>query len=333
LLRLEEVGKGRVFPHEHTLSKPKFDRIELMRATSANFDCIFTLFPDEKNKFFKIVKKLMRRRPDLEAKAKDGSIDSLWKINQKSVIAKLQKEFKDKAVFIADGHHRYEAAMRFKNEMKVRNTRFTEEESYNHVMMYFTPIENPGLLVLPIHRMVKALPAHDFQHIMIELGVYFEISEIPFGKRTEAKARKKLMHDIKKHELKHAFGLYFKDVPDKYFLLTLKDEAVMQDLIEEEKPAAWKKLDVTILRALIFEDILNVTGEENISYTRSEDEALDRVKSGEFALAAILNPTSLNEIITIASKYERMPQKSTYFYPKLTTGMVMNKIIHGERIE
>lgn len=332
VLRLEEVGKGKVFPHEHTLAKPKFDRIELLRATSANFDCIYTLFPDEKGRFFKIAKKLMRKKPDLESKGKDGLVDRLWKINQKNIIAKLQKEFKDKAVFIADGHHRYEAAMRYRNEMKVRNTRFTEEESYNHVMMYFTPIENPGLLVLPIHRMIKAMPPIDLSHVLVELGVYFDIVEMPFSKKTESDVRKKLMTQLSKHCPKHCFALYFKELPDKYFLLSLKDEAVMQDLIEEEKPLAWKKLDVTILHALIFQDVLNISGEENINYTRDENEALDKVKSGEYVMAALLNPTSLAEIISIASKYEKMPQKSTYFFPKLTTGMVMNKIIHGEHI-
>ncbi|MBI5701533.1 DUF1015 domain-containing protein [Candidatus Saganbacteria bacterium] len=333
LLRLEEFGKGKVFPHEHTLSRPKLDRIELMRAASANFDCVFSVFQDEKGKFIKFLKKFTRKKPDIEAKDKDGINNRLWRVNQKSVVARLQKEFKDKAVFIADGHHRYEAALRYRNEMKMRNTRFTEEEIYNHVMAYFTPIENPSLLVLPIHRIIRELPQAEISNILVELGVHFNITEIPFGKRSETRARKKLLSLLQKNMEEHAFGIYFKEEPNKYYLLTLKDEAVMQDLIEEEKPLAWKKLDVTILHSLILDDILNLHGEDHYTYTRDENEALDRVKNGEFGMAAILNPTKLSDVITIACKYERMPQKSTFFYPKLTTGMVINKIVHGEKVE
>lgn len=332
LLRLEEIGMGKVFPHEHTLSKPKQDRIELMRAASANFDCVFSLFSDEKGKFQKIIKKLMRRKPDYDVKDPVYGSNRLWRATQKSVIARIQKEFRDKPVFIADGHHRYEAALRFKNEMKLRNTRFTEEETYNHVMMYFTPIENQGLVILPIHRMIKTLPATDVQRILAQLGAYFEIKEFPFGKKSEKRTRKKLMAELAKNREWHAFGFYFKEEPHKYYLLTMKDEAVMQDLIEEDKPWAWKKLDVTILHALVFEDVLELTGEDHWTFTRDEDEALDQVKNGEAALSVLLNPTKIEEIVAIAGKYERMPQKSTYFYPKLTTGLVMNKIVHGEKV-
>lgn len=333
LLRLEEMGRGRVFPHEYTLSKPKMDRIELMRAASANFDCVFSLFQDEKDKFLKIIKKLMRRKPDIEAKGQDGIINRVWKVSQKSIIAKLQKELKDKAVFIADGHHRYEAALRYKNEMKTRNTRFTEEEPYNHIMMYFTPIEGSHHIIMPTHRMVWALPFADIEHILAQLGAYFDILEIPFKKRSEGKAKAKLMAELAKRTDKHAFGLYFKDAPEKYYVITLKDEDVMKDVIGDDKPLAWKKLDVTILHALVFGNILSLQGEDQWSYTRDENEAIDRVKSREFAMAAILNPTPIEQVVDIASRYERMPQKSTYFYPKLTTGLVMNKIIPGERIE
>lgn len=332
ILRLEDMGKGKVFPHEHTLSKPKLDRIELMRAASANFDCVFSLFSDDRSKLAKLFKTLTRKKPDFVCRDTDQSVNSLWKVTQKGVILKLQKEFKDKAVFIADGHHRYEAAIRFKNEWKTRNTRFTEEESYNHVMMYFTPIENQGLVILPIHRMVRQMPPTDTQGLLLELGAYFDIEEIKFKKRSEKKARKKLMKQLCKKSLQHSFGFYFKDSPLSYYLLSLKDEKIMEDLIEEDKPLVWKKLDVTILHALVFNNIFQVSGEDLCKYTRDENEALDSVKSGEFPLCVLLNPTRIEEIIAVASKYEKMPQKSTYFYPKLTTGIVMNKIVHGEKI-
>ena len=333
LITLEDLGKGKIYPHEYTLSKPKFDRIELLRTTSANFDCVFSLFSDEKSKVSKLMKKLSRRKPDLEAKDMDGCTNRLWKINQKSVLKWLQKEFKDKSVFIADGHHRYEAALQYRNEMKLRNTRYTEEEPYNYVMMYFTPIENNGLVVLPIHRMVKVLPNLDTGHALSQLGVYFEIEEFTFSKRTEEKTRKRLVSSLSKNRGKHSFGIYFKEKPLNYYLLSLKNESIMNDVIEGDKPLAWKTLDVTILHKLVFERIFDLHEEENFVFTKDENEALDGVKNGEFSMSVILNPTKIEDIITIAGKFERMPQKSTYFYPKLTTGIIMNKIIQGEKIE
>lgn len=333
LIRLQDGDKGKVFPHEYTLSKPKFDRIELLKNTSANFDCIFSIFSDEKQKISKLLKKIFRSRPQLEIKGLDGVVNKLWRVTQKSTIKYFQKELKDKSVFIADGHHRYEAAQQFKNEMKVRNTRFTEEESYNHVMMCFVPVENNGLVVLPIHRIVKRLPPVEAQNILEQLGDYFNITPILFNKKTELRARKKIMSEIAKHAEKHAFGVYFKDIPNQYYLLVLKDEKIMDEIISNDKPSRWKHLDVSILHNLVFKKVLDNNEEDNFIFTKNRDECLDRVKNEDFAMGVLLNPTKIDDIIAIAEKLERMPQKSTYFYPKLTTGMVLNKIILGERIE
>ena len=153
LLRLEDFEKGKVFPHENTLSKPKLDRLELLRACSSNFENIFTIYSDDKLKTMKPFKKYLRRQPAIKVKDKLNTVHSLWRVDDRTTIIKVMKEMKDKPVFIADGHHRYEASLRYRNEMRERSTRFSEDESYNHIMAFFTPIEGEGLVVLPIHRL------------------------------------------------------------------------------------------------------------------------------------------------------------------------------------
>ena len=331
LLRLEDMGRGKVFPHEETLSKPKLDRIELIRATAANLDSVFAMFSDEKLKVVKALKPALKRKPVIEVKDGENNINRLWRIDQRSVISKIIKEMKDKPVFIADGHHRYEAALRYKAEMREKNTRFTEEESYNHIMMYFTPVENPGLVVLPIHRLIRPLPYLEVSRFEEELKNYFEVTEYPFGPRTLEKQKAKLLREIEKRQGRHAFGMIIKEV-NKLYLLVLRNPEAVDMLVEEEKPEAWKRLDVTILRALVLEKILNVPNEEYLAFTKDADEAIDKVKNGEFQIAFLLNPTQVSDILTIASKFEKMPQKSTYFYPKLLTGLVMHRIVHGEKV-
>ncbi|MEE8637909.1 MAG: DUF1015 domain-containing protein [Candidatus Margulisiibacteriota bacterium] len=334
LLRLEDMGRGKVFPHEETHSRPKLDRLQLMRSTYANLESIFSLYNDEKSKITKVLKKFMRRKPVYEAIDKDRVKHRLWRVDRKPSLKKIIKEMRDKTVFIADGHHRYEAALRFKNELKMKNTKFSEEEVYNHIMMYFTPVEDNGLLVLPIHRVLRNLVY--FDPIRFEKGLerFFEVKIYKAGKRSALRIRKKLMRDLeKKGREKHAFGMYLG--ANRYYLLTLKDEKIVEEVVEEEKPKAWKKLDTNIIHYAVFDRILGIAQEteDKLIYVKDEEKAVKLVDEGGCQVAFFLNPTRIEEITSIASKLEKMPQKSTYFYPKLLSGLVLNKIIHGEKIK
>ena len=248
------------------------------------------------------------------------------------MINKLIKEMRDKSSFIADGHHRFEAAVRFKNEMKERNTRFSEDEAYNHVMMYFTPAEGSGLLVLPIHRMVKPIPHLEIASFEEELKSYFEIKVFPYSKKSEPVLRKKVLRELEKHREKHAFVMGLREVP-RYYLLTLKNLDLIDMLMDEDKPAAFKHLDVTILHTIVMKKILGISSEDQINYAKTTDEAVAGIKEGPYQLIFLMNPTRVSDILEIASKSEKMPQKSTFFYPKLLSGLVMNKINLGEKIE
>lgn len=334
LLRLEDMGRGKVLPHEDTHSRAKLDRLQIMRATYANLESIFSLYSDEKSKITKVLKKFMRRKSLFDVMDKDRVRHRLWKIDRKPSIAKIAKEMRDKTVFIADGHHRYEAALRFKNELKMKNTKFSEEEAYNHIMMYFTPIEDNGLLVLPIHRVLQNLVYFDPLRFEKELERFFEVKLYKASKKTASQARKKLMRDLEKQGVeKHAFGMYLGN--NRYSLLILKDEKTVEEMVEEEKPKAWKKLDTNILHYSIFDRILGIASEteDKVIYVKDEEKAVKLVDEEGCQAAFFLNPTKIEEITSIASKLEKMPQKSTYFYPKLLSGLVLNKIVHGEKIK
>ena len=334
LLRLEDLGKGKVFPHEETYPKAKIDRLQLYRATHSFFESIFALYSDEKMKVIRAMKPFMKRKPLIEAKDKDGVVHRLWRIDRKPVILKIVQEMRDKAIFIADGHHRYEAALRFKDELKLKNTKFTEEEAYNHIMMYFTPLEEKGLIVLPIHRAIRHLPFYDPERFEQDLAIYFEVKPYPASKKTSPQVRKRLMKELEKiGQTKHAFGLYLGH--HRYFLLTLRDENVMDDLVTDDRPKAWKRLDVTILQYVVIDRLLNISQEteDKIIYTKSDEEAIKLVDEKGCNMAFLLNATKIDEIVSISSKLDKLPHKSTYFYPKLLSGLVMHKFDHAEKVK
>jgi uncharacterized protein (DUF1015 family) len=275
------------------------------------------LYSDAKEKIVKTFKSFMRKKPLIEAKDRDNVLHRIWKIDRKPSINKIMQEMKDKAVFIADGHHRYEAAIRFKNEMKAKNTKFTEDEAYNHIMMYFTPLESKGLVILPIHRVIKNLGYFDPARFEQDLTLYFDVIPYPAAKKTSGKALKKLLKNLRKvGETRHAFGLYLGN--NRYYLLTLRDEGSVDEMVAEEKPKAWKHLDVTILHYAVFDRLLNIASEteDKVSYTQSEEEAVKWIDEKGADFAVIMNPTKIEEIIAVASELEKMPHKSTYFYPK-----------------
>ncbi|NQT30181.1 MAG: DUF1015 domain-containing protein [Candidatus Saganbacteria bacterium] len=334
LLRLEDMGRGKVYPHEETYPKAKLDRLELMRTTSANLESIFCIYNDDKQKTTKALKKITKKKPLIEAVDQDKVRHRLWRVDRKPSVSKIAKEMRDKTVFIADGHHRYEASLRFKNELKTKNTKFSEDEAYNHILMYFTSIEDPGLVVLPIHRVLHNLVYFDPARFEKELEKYYEVKPYKASKKNAKRTQKKLLADLAKAGLdRHAFGMYLGD--NLYFLLTLKDEDLVDELVEEEKPKAWKHLDVTILHYTVFDRLLGISHEteDKVMYVKEASEAIRRVDEKGAQIAFFLNPTKVEEITAIASKLEKMPHKSTYFYPKLLSGLVFNKIVHGEKIK
>jgi uncharacterized protein (DUF1015 family) len=337
LFKLEELEAGRVYPHENTLPKPKLDRLSLLKATAANFEPIFSIYVDEDDKISKMIKKNTKRKPIAEAKDVFGVHNRLWKISGKANINKIIKEMLNKQVFIADGHHRYEASLKYRNEMRTKSQKSTGDEPYNFIMMYFANAYDKGLIIMPIHRLVLNLNLKEKINLENRLVDYFDIEDIKFTKKDELAARKKLIKSMSKaNEGEHFFGMSIHG-DNKYSLLKLKNEKIIEKYISADKPKEWKKLDITILHSLVIRDILGITdkdieAENSIKYVHNDDEAFALVAEGKYQVAFFMNPTKIEQVTALASKYEKMPQKSTFFFPKLLTGLVMYKMSHQEKI-
>ncbi len=336
LLRLEHLAKSKVFPHEETLSRPKQDRLEILKKCKANLESIFGLFSDEKGRIIKFLKKFTRCKPFLQVKDLDRYTHRIWKIDKKPAIKKIMQDMKDRWVFIADGHHRYEASLRYRDEMQEKNQRIAEDEPYNYIMMYFSPLEDKNLLLLPIHRLVKK---ENFDPVKFEedLKAFFDITVFEFSRRNEKKGQKKFIKTIEKEGLgNHVFGMYMGG--NKYYMLKLKDEKMIEKFIEENKPRVWKRLDVSILHSIVLGHMLNLKKgtpeyEKNIAFEKIDEARIfEAVKEGDYQVAFILNPPKVEDVVAIASKYERMPQKSTFFYPKLISGLVLYQMDQNEKI-
>jgi uncharacterized protein (DUF1015 family) len=329
LVRIEDYDSGVVKPHETTLSGPKTDRLNLLRACRASFSQIFSIFSDPQGKVSDVLGKV-RSKPGMEVTSSDNVIHRTWVLNDKIDIAAIVRAMADKQIFIADGHHRYDTALNYRNERRKAAGLFTGEEGYNYVAMFLARLEDPGLTILPAHRALFNLKNFDPRRFEDDLNFYFNIERIDFDKKSEAKDLQTVL-DTMAHRADHAhvFGMRVKG-EHSYYLLTLRSEADLDALLPTKSPA-YRRLDVSILHHLIIDRLLGIKMEThklglNIEYVKDADEADRRVHDGAVELVFFMNPTKVHEVKEVAAGGERMPQKATYFYPKLLTGLVMNKI-------
>ena len=329
LVRIEDYDSGIVKPHETTLSGPKTDRLNLLRACKASFSQIFSLFSDADGKVRGVLAKSIRR-PDMEVKSSEGVMHRVWTLSDKNDIEVIVREMADKPFFIADGHHRYDTALNYRNERRKSAGPFTGNESYNYVAMYLARLEDPGLTILPAHRVLFNLPNFDPRRFVDDLNLFFNIERIDFDKKTESKDRQTVLETMAhRADHTHVFGMRVKE-EHSYYLLTLRNEADMDALLPG-KSAAYRRLDVSILHHLIIDKLLGIKMEThklglNIEYIKDADEAAKRVQDGSAEVVFFMNPTKVNEVKEVAAAGERMPQKATYFYPKLLTGLVVHKL-------
>ena len=317
-VRLEEFAAGVVLPHAETLSKAKQDRFDLMRAPNCNFSQIYSLYRDEAH----TTRRRLDHLADSEApryEFSDGLVTHrLWVVNDPVAMEALREDFAGRRLYIADGHHRYETALNYRNWCR-------EQDLYNpgadFVMMMLADMGDEGLVVFPTHRLVRGLSGFDGETLLRSCGEQFEI--LPQADRGAAQA----FLDEAYEAGKHAFVFYD---GTRWSALVLRDCAVMDSLLPD-RSEAYRRLDVTILHSLVLERLLgidqeNMANQKNLTYTRSAEEAEASVDRGESDCCFLLNPTRVEEIGQVAAHGEKMPQKSTYFYPKLITGLVMNSL-------
>jgi uncharacterized protein (DUF1015 family) len=316
LVKLHEFSDGVVLPHEETLSKAKTDRFNLMSETMCNFSQIYSLYMDEDGAVGDILKNL-GNTPDMQIVDPDGTVHKCTAVTDKDIIAKLQTLFADKKLYIADGHHRYETALNFQKKL-IADGKATENSGY--IAMFLANIENDGLVIFPTHRIVKDMDNFNADELIEKAAKYFDISDA-----ANQDAMTAVLHSDYEAG-KKTFALYLGGGKCKIF--RLRDENAVKAILGD-KSDAYCGLDVSVLHTLVLEGVLgidkeNMANQKNLTYTRDAIEALQAVDIEGRNCAFILNPTKVSEIRDVAAASEKMPQKSTYFFPKLITGLVMN---------
>lgn len=320
LVKLEEFSKGIILPHEETLSKAKTDRFNLMNAANCNFSQIYSLYMDDDKTVYSAISKASEKEADYSFTDEDGVKHKLWCVYDEAVYTVISNVMADKRIYIADGHHRYETALNYRN---YRREKELPAGTSDYVPMFLVNMENDGLVVFPTHRIVRGLENYNYDEVIKSCEEYFEVT--PCLNREKGEIGLQNAYDNGKKAFVYFTG------GNNYTLLVLKNGNTMRELMPEASDAL-QNLDVSILHTLILERIFgidkeNMANQKNLIYTRSADEALAEVDGQRANCCFLLNPTRVGEIRDVALAGEKMPQKSTYFYPKLTTGLVMNQII------
>lgn len=320
-VKLEEFSKGVILPHENTLSKAKQDRFELMKSTFCNFSQIYSLYIDDEKETFKTIEEASKTPAEIEFTDDNGVIHRLWSVYNKEIIDKIKADFKDRKLYIADGHHRYETALKFRNYCK-ENGLSDQRDNIDYQMMMLVNMENDGLVVFPTHRIIKGIENFNPEEVIKSCSKFFDI-EVKEN-ISEIEKCLKVIYDNNKKSVAFYYG------EDKWVLMTLKNNELLNEYLKE-KPECIRNLDVTILHSLILERVFgidneNMANQKNLIYTRELSTAINEVKNKKAQCSFIINPIRVSEIISVAKNYEKMPQKSTYFYPKLITGLVINDL-------
>ncbi|MHC4914630.1 MAG: DUF1015 domain-containing protein [Planctomycetota bacterium] len=323
-LKLVDFGKG-VHPHEETLSGAKKDRRLLLEQTRTHLGQIFGLYPDEKGEVNAILARVKQAEPPWEtAHDGEGVVHRFWAVTDPAEVSALVKALADKDVFIADGHHRYETALKYSRE-------HPELPAAACVMATLVALSDPGLVVLPTHRLVHSLPDFDLERLESALAENFEVKSMSFEGDDRGWHLKGLLGQMAERRAagENAFGLY--GGGGRISLVVLKNAEAVKAAAPDHCEA-WRELDVAVLHSLILEKLLGIDREKlaaktNLDYLKDTGEAIEsavkRIDAGEAQCVFIMNSTAVKEVAAVATAGEKMPQKSTFFHPKIFTGGVL----------
>jgi len=321
-LRLHPYVENKVLPHEITHKGPKIDRLNMLRATQKNLETGFLLYPDPEKITINLFARITKTVPLIDVKDSLNVRNLIWKLTDPEEIKLVQEAMIDRQFVIADGHHRYETAIAYRDERR-RQEEWTEDSAFNFRMSYMVPIQDEGLIVLPTHRLLKKIDLTD--DALQKLKKFFTVSKID----SNAEA---LRSFLESHKTQHAFCVY--DGKRSYGLL-LKNEKTVSQFTDAAWSDEYRSLDVTILRDVVFRVVMK-TGElkidEEILYVRWIKGAVEKVHKGEAKLAFLVNPTTPEMVLKIAQNHERMPEKSTDFYPKMVSGFTMMDLSPREKL-
>lgn len=325
-VRLEPFDRGIVLPHEQTFSKVKSERLKLMQVCHANFSPIFGLYPDGDGILDRFREYAAGRTPDMDLVDDKGLRHKLWRMTDPDTQAIVSDSLQGQCIYIADGHHRYETALNYRQWVKGNTPDFDENHPANFIMMSLSSLKDPGMVIFPAHRLLKAVSTDERNAVLEKVERYFKVRAFPTETGMDS-ALAAFDKGLSASAGSNAIGLYMKNQPTLYIMI-LK-EGVMQELFGEELPDALSDLDVTVLTRLLMMELLGfdqarLDDAAKIGYATTSRAAVAAVQEGEADLAFILNPTRIDQVQRVAHEGLIMPRKSTYFYPKVITGQVFN---------
>ena len=330
LVGLERFEKGIIRPHEKTFSATNVDRLKLLEASRANFSPIFSLFSDPENEVFRSLRRgIEGLRPDLDFQDLMGYQHRAWRVRDHRIHREVGQRMADRPLYIADGHHRYETALKYRNRIMSQQPSLGPDDPCNFVMMYLTGMHDPGLAIRPAHRVVCGVERAPIEDFVRKASAYFDIETLDFDSLSRKQIEKAFLSKVRTGANSTVIGAALRD--DRGFYVLRVKKGIMDLLFGQEIPGPLRRLDVTAVTKLVLQEILGLNGaalddERSILYTSRADKALDAIRSGKCAIALILNPTRLEQVQAVSDAGLIMPRKSTYFYPKVMTGLVISKI-------
>ena len=318
---LSDLDQGIVLPHERTHEGPKVDRLRLLRALQVNVGQILLLYPDPQNRISAALDAAIAgRAPELDATEMYESDvqQQLWTVTDPDTIRAVQDEMVVKRnLIIADGHHRYETALNYRQEMRARYPDAPPDAAFCYRMVTMVSMDDPGLVILPTHREVFDYPQAVPKEVLARAASAFEVKP--------AADLETCLAEMQRHEARHAFGFY---AAGRYHVLVLREPEEIDQWISEPRSLAWKSLDASIAHKIVLERVIGLPAEaaetqSHVRYHRDPSLAVENVNAGRGNLVLLLNPTRIDQVKSCARQGEKMPQKSTDFYPKMISGLTM----------
>jgi uncharacterized protein (DUF1015 family) len=327
--RIEDYSAGVIFRHEQTLSGPKADRLELLRYTETHTGQLFMLYRDPAKRVDGLLEAAARSKPEVDVLDEYDVAHRLWPVSDAQTLETIRREMADKKLVIADGHHRYETALAYRDERRARAGHRDPNAAYERVMMTLFNTAAEGLTILPTHRVVANVAHFSFAAFCSALADVFDVKSDPFsGAADRPRAYEQFRRDLARGKEQRAVGVYAGDAA--FHILTLNKAANLDTLLPGVAPAQ-RRLDVVLLHRLMLERGLKITPEavkteKNLTYEREMDTAIAEVDSGRAQICFLLNPVSVETVAEMAMGGEVLPQKSTDFFPKLMSGITMYRL-------
>jgi uncharacterized protein (DUF1015 family) len=320
-VRLSRYEEGQIFPHEHTLRGPRMDQLMLMTMCKAQLSQVFGMYPDPEGRTQQVLDEAVRDVTPVEAVDHLGITHRMWPVTKPELVTELSSIIGPMPIFIADGHHRYETALEYREQLRDMGY-LRPDHPAHYVLMHCVPMEDPGLIVLPTHRLVRGIPPLGADELASRLGDAFTVQTVA---RSPEAARD--VWELVERSPDPATLAFYTQKDDTWSVaeITPAGREKMDELAADHTPE-WRRLGVAVLHKLVLDHLLRPSSPPELEYVHLIDEVIEQLKSGQYPLAALVRPATVTDIRDVSLQGDRMPPKSTYFYPKLCSGLVINPL-------